>query len=123
MPAWQKIPSRTWHSASTEGQLGGGGVRNPDPPRGQFPKRREDVCTRPRVKAPGTEWLQSFQSECPFLLRPFLKHGRAAEETCCCLQGRWARGPEETQMVVAPEAGRWQLWPWAGRASLHPVRL
>lgn len=99
------------------------GFQEPGSTKRTVPKEEGGRLYTSQSKAPGTEWWQSFQSEWTFILKPFLKHGRAAEEACWCLQGRWARGPEETQVVVAPEAGRWQLWPWAGHASLHPVRL
>lgn len=77
-----------------------------------FPERKADVCTHPRVRH--LAWSGCRDSQECTLTSHGLPQGTAGPGLEKMLSGalsRWAQGPEETQVLVAPEAGRRWLWP------------
>lgn len=79
---------------------------------GGVPKEEGGRLHTSQSKAPGMEWLQRFPRV------PLTSHvlpqgtaGPGLEKKLSGALGRWAQGPEETQVLVAPEAGRRWLWP------------
>lgn len=97
------------------------GFQEPCSSKRTVPKEKGGRLYTSQSKAPGMEWLQNFQSV-PSFSSPSSSMARLQKKLAGAFRAGGPGGPDKTQ-VAAPEAGRWWLWPWAGRASLHPVRL